>query len=54
LRGDWWGTGLARSRGSALRSPASAAKRGQTQELWFDSARIHLFDPDSGEAILAG
>ena len=34
--------------------PASEVRRGQTQEFWFNSHQIHLFDPESGEALLAG
>jgi multiple sugar transport system ATP-binding protein len=28
--------------------PASRAREGQRVQLWFDPAKLHLFDPDNG------
>jgi multiple sugar transport system ATP-binding protein len=33
--------------------PTSEVKRGERTELWADTAKLHLFDPDSGEALRA-
>jgi len=33
---------------------ASSVKQGQPAELWFDSRRLQLFDPDGGRSLLAG
>jgi multiple sugar transport system ATP-binding protein len=33
---------------------ASSVKQGQPAELWFDSSRLQLFDPQSGRSLLAG
>ncbi|MFN2502833.1 MAG: ABC transporter ATP-binding protein [Acidimicrobiales bacterium] len=30
---------------------ASAIQKGETAELWFDSSRMHLFDPESGDNL---
>ena len=32
-------------------SPDSKIRRGDEAELWFDPARMHLFDPASGENL---
>ncbi len=34
-------------------SPESGAKRGEELELWVDTSKLHLFDPDSGESLTA-
>ena len=34
-------------------SPESQAKRGQDLELWVDTSKLHLFDPDSGDNLTA-
>jgi multiple sugar transport system ATP-binding protein len=31
--------------------PTSEVKRGQRTELWADTAKLHLFDPESGESL---
>jgi multiple sugar transport system ATP-binding protein len=31
--------------------PTSKVKRGETSELWADTAKLHLFDPESGERL---
>jgi multiple sugar transport system ATP-binding protein len=31
--------------------PTSEVKRGERTELWADTAKLHLFDPESGEAL---
>jgi multiple sugar transport system ATP-binding protein len=54
--------GLAREQGSdALRTqlvasvdPASRLAEGEPKELWLDPARMHLFDPTSGENLSGG
>jgi len=33
--------------------PTSEVKRGERAELWADTAKLHLFDPESGEALKA-
>jgi multiple sugar transport system ATP-binding protein len=33
--------------------PASKIKRRDTAKLWADTAKLHLFDPDSGESLAA-
>jgi len=33
--------------------PTSKVKRGERAELWADTAKLHLFDPESGESIKA-
>jgi multiple sugar transport system ATP-binding protein len=33
--------------------PTSKVKRGERTELWADTAKLHLFDPESGEALKA-
>jgi multiple sugar transport system ATP-binding protein len=33
--------------------PTSKVKRGETVELWADTAKLHLFDPESGESLTA-
>jgi multiple sugar transport system ATP-binding protein len=33
--------------------PTSEVKRGERAELWADTAKLHLFDPESGEALRA-
>jgi multiple sugar transport system ATP-binding protein len=33
--------------------PTSKVKRGQHAELWADTAKLHLFDPESGERLAA-
>jgi multiple sugar transport system ATP-binding protein len=32
---------------------ASNVRRGEEAELWVDSSKVHLFDPDSGESLTA-
>ncbi len=32
---------------------ASKVKQGQDQELWYDTAHLHLFDPESGRSLLS-
>jgi multiple sugar transport system ATP-binding protein len=34
--------------------PASKVKRGDTVKLWADTAKLHLFDPESGESLTRG
>jgi multiple sugar transport system ATP-binding protein len=31
--------------------PTSGAKRGERTELWADTSKLHLFDPESGESL---
>jgi multiple sugar transport system ATP-binding protein len=31
---------------------ASEVKRGETAELWVDTTKVHLFDPESGESLI--
>jgi multiple sugar transport system ATP-binding protein len=33
--------------------PTSKVRRGETAELWADTAKLHLFDPESGESLTA-
>jgi multiple sugar transport system ATP-binding protein len=33
--------------------PTSKVKRGQRTELWADTAKLHLFDPENGESLKA-
>ncbi|HEY5977903.1 MAG TPA: sn-glycerol-3-phosphate ABC transporter ATP-binding protein UgpC [Solirubrobacterales bacterium] len=33
--------------------PTSKVKRGDTAELWADTSKLHLFDPESGESLSA-
>jgi multiple sugar transport system ATP-binding protein len=33
--------------------PTSKVKRGQKAELWADTAKLHLFDPETGESLKA-
>jgi multiple sugar transport system ATP-binding protein len=33
--------------------PTSKVKRGETTELWADTAKLHLFDPETGESLKA-
>jgi multiple sugar transport system ATP-binding protein len=33
--------------------PTSKVKRGEHAELWADTAKLHLFDPESGESLTA-
>jgi multiple sugar transport system ATP-binding protein len=33
--------------------PTSGVKRGERAELWADTAKLHLFDPESGERLKA-
>jgi multiple sugar transport system ATP-binding protein len=33
--------------------PNSKVKRGETAELWADTAKLHLFDPESGDSLTA-
>jgi multiple sugar transport system ATP-binding protein len=33
--------------------PTSKVKRGERTELWADTAKLHLFDPESGESLKA-
>jgi multiple sugar transport system ATP-binding protein len=33
--------------------PTSKVKRGERAELWADTAKLHLFDPESGERLTA-
>jgi multiple sugar transport system ATP-binding protein len=32
---------------------ASRVRQGHEAELWFNSERLHLFDPESGRSLLA-
>jgi multiple sugar transport system ATP-binding protein len=34
--------------------PASSVKRRETTKLWADTAKLHLFDPESGENLSSG
>ena len=34
--------------------PTSKVKRRETAELWADTAKLHLFDPESGESLRSG
>jgi multiple sugar transport system ATP-binding protein len=34
--------------------PTSKVKRRETAQLWADTAKLHLFDPDSGERLGGG
>ena len=34
--------------------PTSKVKRRETAELWADTAKLHLFDPESGDSLRAG
>jgi multiple sugar transport system ATP-binding protein len=34
--------------------PTSKVKRRETAELWADTSRLHLFDPESGESLRSG
>jgi multiple sugar transport system ATP-binding protein len=34
--------------------PTSKVKRGERTELWADTSKLHLFDPESGESLAAG
>jgi multiple sugar transport system ATP-binding protein len=34
--------------------PTSKVKRRETAELWADTAKLHLFDPESGESLRKG
>jgi multiple sugar transport system ATP-binding protein len=31
--------------------PTSDARRGETVQLWADTAKLHLFDPESGDSL---
>ena len=31
--------------------PTSEVKRGERAELWADTSKLHLFDPESGESL---
>ena len=33
--------------------PTSKVKRGEQAQLWADTAKLHLFDPESGESLKA-
>ncbi len=35
-------------------APESDVKQGQPAQLWFNSAHVHLFDPENGNSLLAG
>ncbi len=35
-------------------APESSVQQGQPAQLWFNSAHVHLFDPESGSSLLAG
>ena len=37
---------------TARLEPASTVRQGQEAELWFNTAHIHLFDPESGQTLL--
>jgi multiple sugar transport system ATP-binding protein len=39
------------SRAVARLSPESEVQKGQTHKLWMDAAKLHLFDPSSGENL---
>jgi multiple sugar transport system ATP-binding protein len=34
--------------------PTSKVRRGESAELWADTAKLHLFDPENGESLRAG
>jgi len=34
--------------------PTSKVRRGETAQLWADTAKLHLFDPESGETLSGG
>ena len=34
--------------------PTSKVKRRETAELWADTSKLHLFDPESGESLTTG
>jgi multiple sugar transport system ATP-binding protein len=56
LAEDIGGTDLPRTQGgvqvTARLAAESRAQQGQEAELWFDSRRLQLFDPESGESLL--
>jgi multiple sugar transport system ATP-binding protein len=37
---------------TARLEPASKVRQGEETELWFNTEHIHLFDPESGQALL--
>jgi multiple sugar transport system ATP-binding protein len=41
------------SRVVARLEAASRVRQGHEAELWFNSERLHLFDPESGRSLLA-
>ena len=41
----------ARSRSSPGSMPPASIRRGERAELWADTGKLHLFDPDSGESL---
>ena len=44
----------ARSRSSPGSTPPARSRRGEEAELWADTTRLHLFDPDSGASLMSG
>jgi multiple sugar transport system ATP-binding protein len=40
-------------RAVARLDPASEVRKGEKATLWLDPARIHLFDPESGQSLRA-
>jgi multiple sugar transport system ATP-binding protein len=34
-------------------SPESKVKRGEELEMWVDTRKLHLFDPESGQSLTA-
>src|ERR1700742_4933875 len=56
LASDAGAAELPRQEGSQITArlePASRVRQGQETELWFNTEHIHLFDPESGQALLA-
>jgi multiple sugar transport system ATP-binding protein len=57
LAEDIGGADLPRTQGgvqvTARLAAESRAQQGQEAELWFDSRRLQLFDPESGDSLLA-
>jgi len=33
--------------------PASKVRRGETVDLWFDTTKVHVFDPDGGDSLIS-
>ena len=55
LANDAGGADLPQQEGSQITArldAASQVRQGQETELWFNTEHIHLFDPESGQALL--